>query len=153
MKKRGPLFYVLLGLIVLIWGKVFFDVAVSLDQEEPPLAEFAPLSTGDTNTQKPSNYHTFSDTLRDPFAAPEALFWRPPKRVAQAPVKTQKEAPPAPALSLLGVIDDTAMLKGPGDLVLFAKAGDEVFDMKLITVAPERVTARFAGRTITLNLQ
>ena len=154
MKKRGFLFYSLLGAIVLIWGKVIYGIATGLPHEE-----IRTTNTLQPPTQQPHNNKdglpvTFDASTRDPFLVPDRLFRarRTSTKKLESPSVSHAE-PASPPLSLMGVVDETAMLQGPNDLVVFARAGDNVFDMTITSIAPDSVTTRFEGRDITLTLK
>ena len=150
MKKRGSAFYVLLVVLLFVWGKVFYDIAESIPEEEAHLTALTDTSAQSLPGITASDL-VFKDSLKDPFAVPQALF-RTPKRIVSETALPEAPKPELPSISLTGIVDGTAMIKGPDDLVLFAGVGDDVFGVTITTISPENVKGRFLGQTITLKL-
>ena len=152
--RRGPLFYGLLCAMIFIWGKVAYDFSLGAsEQDESVLPSVArahrtPAGAVTPRVAPPD----FDGEIRDPFAPPEVLFRAKPRSATALSQKKPEAAAEPPPFTLVGIVDETALLQGPGDLIVFARAGEEVFDVRFVEVAADRVVARFGGRSYTLEL-
>ena len=153
--QRRPLFYVLLVAILAIWGTVFIQLMQG-SRSGDMFVEFDPALHSERSAPRPLSTARipFEATVKDPFVVPKRLLQRPrlkPVAVTK-PIQESPKPPVPPPLALAGIVDDTAMLKGPNNLVVFARAGEAYFDMNITAIFPDSVHARFEGESITLVL-
>lgn len=150
-KMKGLLFYALLCVCLGVWGYVFYQVAHSFSQVEDPFeAVSLPLSlelVSSPPLRRSGPAPLYSGDFHDPFAPPAALFAAPPSRSRSKP-----SPPEPPPLSLSGIVDETALLRGKDGSAYVARAGEHAGRFQVLVVQPDHVVVRYEGRSHTLHL-
>ena len=94
----------------------------------------------------------------DPFALPSGFPSRPAAVVPPSALSPARASPPRalvpepPALSLRGVVGNTALVAGQDDVLYLMSPGEAVGGVRCVSVAPDHVVAEHEGRTFTLHL-
>jgi hypothetical protein len=162
-----PIRWILGLVVVLVWGVVLYRVATRMAGpfEEPnPIAQ-AQDPTVHSNADRPTV--RYRGDFRDPFqpasGADGQLDRQPdvrPEPPETAPAPNPKPATPAPTregpllrgYKLLGVVDQTAIVRPPGQKVQFLKRGASVDGAEVTDVAPNRMVVQKNDRTDTLHI-
>lgn len=147
--RRPPLFFVMLLLLVGVWGYVFYAFARGWADPVAETGGPAPIPGDSGVGAVHAARRPYAADYRDPFAWPEGLY------AGEAP--PAEEAPPAvpvtPPLRLQGVVGEVALLRvGPDPEVLLGRVGETVAGARIVAVRVDHVVVRFEGRTFTVSL-
>ena len=153
-KPRSLLFYALLCACLGIWGYVLYQIAHGLGAAEDSFDDMALASTAEASltpaTRRPGPGIAYSGDFRDPFQRPPGLFAPAVTPAARRPA--QPAAPEPLPLSLNGVVDETALLRGEDGSVYVARVGENAGGARILKVERDHVVVRFGGRSHTLKL-
>ena len=151
--SKGVLFYVLLCACLGVWGYVLYQIAHGLGPAEDPFDTVSLVSAVEgepaSATRRLGPSVTYKSDFRDPFQQPPGLF---APRVARARRVSKPSAPEPPPLSLSGVVDETALLRGEDGSVYVVRVGERAGGVQVLKVHRDHIVVRFEGRSHTLNL-
>ena len=151
--SKGALFYVLLCACLGVWGYVLYQIAHGLGQPEDPFEAVPLISTGEgasvPTPRRSGPAVTYNKDFRDPFQQPPGLF---ASRVPRARRAAPPSSPEPPPLSLSGVVDETALLRGDDGSVYVVRVGEHAGGVQVLKVQRDYVVVRFEGRSHTLKL-
>ena len=136
MKTNKKLFWVLVILVLGIWGAIAYQVFVAVTESDTDLALDAPRAM--ERTQDVAGY-VYKDDVRDPFH-----FGAP---VGSGSKKNVNSPPPPvwspPPFRLTGILmtkkKKTAMLEATDGAVYFLREGDTLQGVKVLKIQPHTV--------------
>ena len=152
MKKQTKT-YILLGVVLLIWGIIGFRIYGSLSPT-PEVNEVAGMATFRPKAIKEREHFTILADYRDPF-----LGTMPAREVVRKKIKkTVAPQEPMPEMTYTGYITDTST---QGKIYFITMAGqqymlspkEKVGEMTLISGTATKVKIRYKNRLKTLQLQ
>ena len=82
---------------------------------------------------------------RSPFLPPAALFEQPAPEDETSAVEAVPAEPEPPPLTLIGVVDETALLQDPAGGVHLVSRGEMLEEVRIEKIDPDRVLIRFEG--------
>lgn len=160
--RKKLLTALLVALVVMIWGRFFFQLSQGMNPEESTLlsiplpAQAAPARPAPRATPVNTAF-TYRPDFRDPFLPEANLLISAAAPVAETPTEEapppEPQAPTPPPLVLKGVFDETAMLATPSGDLVFAKAGATVHETILLKITATEVETRYGGHRFTLTLK
>ena len=151
--SKGALFYTLLCVCLGVCGYVLYQIAHGLGHADDPFDNLPLVSAGGEDSSsaarraRPTVF--YKRDFRDPFQQPPGLFAPLVPRAQRVSKPAASEPPP---LSLSGVVDETALLRGEDGSVYIVRAGERVANVQVLKVQRDHVTIRFGGRSHTLKL-
>lgn len=160
--RKKLLTALLIAMVVVIWGRFFFQLSQGVNPDEPALlsiplpAQASPVTTAPRAIPINTAF-TYRANFRDPFLPQGNLLIPADAPVVEAPVDEapppEPQAPTPPPLTLKGVFDETAMLATPSGDLIFAKAGATVHATTLLKISATEVETRYDGHVFTLTLK
>lgn len=147
MMKKKTKTYVLLGVVVLIWGIIGYKIISSLNPSLPE-QQLAQTSQGDFKPSKKIEADTFSIELteRDPFLG---TMYRPKTTSKPKRISKPKEEIVWPNISYLGTVKKSSNSKNQIFVITIdgqqylLKKGQEVKEVKLLSGSENEVKLQF----------
>ena len=150
-KRRGPLFYALLTVVVGVWGLVIYNAARGVRAADAVVADPVSRPLVDTPLISTEVSLRYAPGRRDPFLPPPELFVPPePAGESSADSVAIRERP---TLVLTGVVGGTALLRAEDSTVALARAGESVGALRVLSVEAESIQVEFQEERFTLVLQ
>jgi hypothetical protein len=162
MKKKNLVIFLLLLLALAIWSHNLYRIFVGVTQADQeiyqtarPEAEAADLFS-QANAQ--SKVFFYQAGARDPFAhwlheEKKPVLALPKPQIA----KVEKPEPAPPALRFSGIVGDTAgvlaVIESPSGEIHFAKEGEIIAGVRLVTIGSQEVECEFEGKKYQLVLR
>ncbi len=158
--------HVALGVaMIAVWGILLYRVTAHLSRpsDEPGASANRTAWTMPPEGARPSST-PYAGRFRDPFEPPGISRRRsvPAPTPDPQPVATQPEAPASPqptptgpllrGHTLIGVVDQTAMVREPGQRLRFIKSGEAVQGVRIVEVQPTYLVMQHEEQRDTLRI-
>ncbi|MEM6647181.1 MAG: hypothetical protein AAF730_13115 [Bacteroidota bacterium] len=154
--SRRWLTYLLIPLIVVVWGRValmLLSSEVAEEEVDTWAIDLSAEAVGQGHVDRASLY-AYDSAFRDPFTPP-TLFWAP--AVAEDTVATSSTATEEPEVfrppwQLQGIVGEVSMVMNARQQLVLARPGDYVDSARVEQVLPTTVTLSYHGERYTLSL-
>lgn len=157
LKQKGPVFYVLLVVVVGVWSLVLYMLLSGLAKvQDDAVATSEGAASIEINSQEYVEQRTariYTANYRNPFEPPPVLLAPPPAVAAKDTSEAPAAPPPTPPeLYLKGIVGPTAILADAEGAIYFARSGEEVLGVRIRQVKQAAVQALYEENAYTLLL-
>jgi hypothetical protein len=140
--SRKYLIIILIAVVVIIYGNLFFKVNKTLTKTQTTEDE---ISVADSTKLESDFSLTFSGKYKDPFKQ----NYQPPKKIEKEEKKQVKKD--TPKISLQGIVGKTAMLNYNNELY-FVQKGDSLMDYRIVRIYPDSLQLKSSEEQINLKV-
>ncbi len=152
--RRRLFFYIILLVLVGIWGRVIYTVHlyVDSDSENNNAVAFSVDKTALLDLAEGSERIPYKENFPDPFEPSSALFNQESQGHAFQIAEIELPDVEQPVFVLLGITGYTATLRDSNDELHFVKPGDWIEEVSIVEVHNNRVVADFQTKTFTIKM-